>query len=199
MSSWYDFNSADDQHRVELIPKGSLVKVRLSIRPGGYDDERQGLTGAYATRNQHTGSVYLNCEFVVVDGVYAKRKLWSLIGLYSPKGPEWANRGRSLIKGMLNSAWGLYPQDQTEAARKARCIQGFADLDGLEFVVRVDIQKDAHGEDQNIVKTAITPEHQDYAVVMGVAPSGVAPSAFQSGSNPPGSAGSKSKRPSWAQ
>jgi hypothetical protein len=61
------------------------------------------------------GSVYLNCEFAVLDGPYAKRKMWSLIGLHSPKGPEWANMGRAFVKGILNSARGLHPQDNTHA------------------------------------------------------------------------------------
>jgi hypothetical protein len=49
MSSWNDFNDAQAQ-RFDLIPKGSIAKVRLTIRPGGYNDEQQGWTGGYATR-----------------------------------------------------------------------------------------------------------------------------------------------------
>jgi hypothetical protein len=70
-----------------------------------------------------TGSVYLNCEFVVLDGPYAKRKMWSLIGLHSPKGPEWANMGRAFVKGILNSSRGLHPQDNSPQAQQARRIQ----------------------------------------------------------------------------
>ena len=45
---WNDFNSAQDN--ANLIPKGTLAKVRLTIRPGGFDDPAQGWTGGYATR-----------------------------------------------------------------------------------------------------------------------------------------------------
>ena len=65
----------------------------MTIRPGGFDDPAQGWTGGYATRNANTGSVYLNCEFVVLEGPYARRKMWSLIGLTAPRvpsGPTWA-------------------------------------------------------------------------------------------------------------
>lgn len=113
MTAWNDYNSADDQNSFDLIPKGTLVKVRMTIKPGGHDDPAQGWTGGYATQNQTTGSVYLNCEFVVLDDPYARRKMWSLIGLHSPKGPEWANMGRAFIKGILNSARGLHPQDNS--------------------------------------------------------------------------------------
>jgi hypothetical protein len=118
MTTWNDFNSADDQNNFDLIPKGTFVKVRMTIRPGGYDDASQGWTGGYATQSNTTGSVYLNCEFAVLDGPYAKRKMWSLIGLHSPKGPEWANMGRAFVKGILNSARGLHPQDNTPQAQQ---------------------------------------------------------------------------------
>ena len=83
MGSWNDFNDA--QSNTNLIPKGTLAKVRLTIRPGGFDDASQGWTGGYATRGS-TGAVYLNGEFTVTEGQYARRKIFTLIGLYSPKG-----------------------------------------------------------------------------------------------------------------
>lgn len=97
--TYFDFNSASEQTSVDLIPKGTLVRVRMTIRPGGFDDASQGWTGGYATRNDNTGSVYLNCEFVVMEGGSARRKMCSLIGLHSPKGPEWANMGRTFGQG----------------------------------------------------------------------------------------------------
>jgi hypothetical protein len=194
MTTWNDFNSADDQNSFDLIPKGTLVKVRMTIRPGGYDDASQGWTGGYATQSNTTGSIYLNCEFVVLDGPYAKRKMWSLIGLHSPKGPEWANMGRAFIKGILNSARGLHPQDNTPQAQQARRIQGFADLDGIEFVAKVDMEKDQNGDDKNVVKTAITPDSKDYAAVMGRVTSQPAAPASK-----PATTAAPSGRPSWAQ
>ena len=58
--SWSDFNNADDQTSFDLIPKGTLVKVRMTIRPSGYDNAQQGWSGGWATQNHSTGSVYLN-------------------------------------------------------------------------------------------------------------------------------------------
>lgn len=55
-STWNDFNSADDQNSFDLTPRGTLVKVRMTIKSGGYDDPAQGWTGGYATQNQTTGS-----------------------------------------------------------------------------------------------------------------------------------------------
>ncbi len=196
MTAWNDFNSADDQNSFDLIPKGTVVKVRMTIKPGGYDDPAQGWTGGYATQNQTTGSVYLNCEFVVLDGPHARRKMWSLIGLHSNKGPEWANMGRAYIKGILNSARGLHPQDNSPQAQQARRITGFVDLDGIEFVGKVEMEKDQYGEDKNVIKLAITPDRKDYAAVMGnVAPQPAqqAPASQQQPTAAP------TGRPSWAQ
>lgn len=194
MNSWNDFNSAEEQNDFDLIPKGTLVKVRMTIRPGGYDDPSQGWTGGYATRNDTTGSVYLNCEFVITEGKYARRKVWSLIGLYSPKGPDWANIGRSFIKGILNSTRGLHPKDNSDQALSARRIQGFAELDGVEFLARMDVGKDQNGQAKNEIRIAVTPDHKEYAVHMGTAgqPAPAQPAAAPSQPANP-------NRPSWAQ
>ena len=76
MSLWNDFNNAEDQQSFDVIPKGTIARVRMTIKPGGIDDASQGWTGGYATQSAMTGSVYLNCEFVVTDGPYAKRHWW---------------------------------------------------------------------------------------------------------------------------
>ena len=160
--SWKDFNTAEDQS--EVIPKGTLVKVRMTIKPGGYSSQEW--EGGYASQNSDTGSLYLNCEFVVLEGQYARRKVWSLIGLQSPKGPEWGNMGRTFIKGILNSARGVLSQDTSPAAQNARRINTLQELDGIEFGARVDMEKDQQGNDRNVIKTIITPEHQEYAALM---------------------------------
>lgn len=173
MSLWNDFNDA--QSNANVIPKGTLAKVRLTIRPGGFDDPAQGWTGGYAKRG-NTGAVYLDAEYTVLEGQYAKRKIWSMIGLYSPNGPNWANMGRSLVRGILNSARGLSDKDKSPEAQARRRISGFADLDGLEFVARIDIGTDTNGDAKNEIRSAVTPDHRDYAQIMGlVSAPGMAP------------------------
>ncbi len=182
MASWNDYNDASQNPN--LIPKGTIAKVRLTIRPGGFDDPSQGWTGGYATRGS-TGAVYLNGEFTVLEGPYAKRKIFTLIGLYSPKGPEWAGMGRSFLRGMLNSARGISDKDVSPQAQAARRIGSFAELDGLEFVAKIEHGTDAGGETKNEIRMAVTPDHRDYAQVMGrqAAPAGYA--APQSAHAPP--------------
>ncbi len=168
--NWNDFNDAEQQQGFDLIPKGTIVPVRMTIKPGGHDDPSQNWTGGYATQSFDTGSVYLAAEFVVTAGDHAKRKMWSNIGLYSPKGATWGQMGRTFIRAALNSARNVHPQDNSPQASAARRIQGFHELDGIEFLARVDVEKDAKGGDRNVVKLAVEPDHPDYAKFMGVPP-----------------------------
>lgn len=164
--SWMNFADADEQTG-DIIPHGTIAKVALKIRPGGYDDETKGWTGEYATRSDATGAIYLDAEYTVIGGKYNKRKVWSLIGLHSPKGPKWEQMGRSFIRAALESARGVKPDDASETAMKARQIKGFGDLNGLEFVVKIDVEKGQDGyDDKNKINNVIAVTHKDYAAVM---------------------------------
>lgn len=177
-NTWQDFNDAEQQHGgFDVIPKGTLVRVRMTIKPGGYDNPAQGWTGGYASESFDTGAVYLAGEFVVLEGPYAKRKLWSNIGLHSKKGPTWGQMGRSMIRAILNSANNIHPQDNSPHAASLRRIQGFHELDGVEFLARVDVEKDSKGDDRNVIKLVVEPDHKDYAAMMGAPSTASSPAA----------------------
>jgi hypothetical protein len=188
-----DFNNSENQSNFDLIPNGTLAKVRMSIKPGGYDDQNQGWVGGYATRNEATGSIYLSCEFVILEGEYAKRKVWGILGLHSNKGPEWGNMGRSFIKAILNSARGFSENDNSPAAQSARKINGIGDLDGIEFVAKITTKKDQNEELRNEIRFAITPDNKDYKAIMG---SIAVPMAKASVNQSPAPA---ANRPAWAR
>jgi hypothetical protein len=188
-----DFNNSENQSNFDLIPNGTLAKVRMSIKPGGYDDQNQGWVGGYATRNEATGSIYLSCEFVILEGEYAKRKVWGILGLHSNKGPEWGNMGRSFIKAILNSARGFSESDNSPAAQSARKINGIGDLDGIEFVAKITTKKDQNEELRNEIRFAITPDNKDYKAIMG---SIAVPMAKTSVNPAPAPA---ANRPAWAR
>ena len=209
---WSDFNDAKPTSN--LIPKGTIAKVRMTLRPGGFDDPSQGWTGGYAKRGM-SGAVYLDVEYTVLEGPYAKRKIWSMIGLFSPKGPDWANMGRSFVRSVLNSAHGLSDRDDSPQAQNARRINGLADLDGLEFFVRIDVGTDANGEHKNDIRLAITKDHKDYPTTASMnahnpasyaqAPSYAPPpanipnSAFQAAPTDQRPATVSGVRPTWAK
>lgn len=214
-SSWNDFNDAEAQQSgFDLIPKGTQAVVRMTIKPGGYDEPDRGWTGGYATASHETGAVFLSCEFVVLHGQFAKRKIWSNVGLHSNKGPTWGQMGRSFIKAVLNSSRNIHPDDNSPEAAHARQIRGFADLDGVEFPARIGVEKDGKGELRNIIRMVIEPDHKDYADLILAktqatghgGPSGGAPAAAVPPSNyPPTGYSTQTRvpstqgRPSWAQ
>ncbi len=204
--SWNDYNDAESQNSYDLIPKGTIVPVRMTIKPGGYDDPSQGWTGGYATHNDTTGSVYLSAEFVIIEGPFAKRKVWSLIGLLSLKGPGWGSMGRSFVRGILNSSRGLSDKDNSPQAQNSRRINGFADLDGIEFLAKVDVGKDANGDAKNEIRFAVAPNNKDWktyqenggawkpgAVIAGATAS--APTTTTTDTPP----AANPNRPTWAQ
>lgn len=150
-----NLNDADDQQDFDLIPEGTIAKVRMTIKPGGYNEPARGWTGGYATRKSDTKAVYLNCAFTLLEGPHAKRKVWSLIGLHSEKGPEWNRIGRSFMKAIVNSAHGLDPKDTSAEAIAERDTNFFA-LNGIVFTARIDVEEDSKGQKRNVIKYAIT-------------------------------------------
>lgn len=66
MSNWNDFNDAEQQQSFDLIPRNTAAKLRLTIKPGGFDDPAQGWTGGWATQSFDTGAV---CLGAIREGV----------------------------------------------------------------------------------------------------------------------------------
>ncbi|WCR59255.1 MAG: hypothetical protein PG978_000691 [Wolbachia endosymbiont of Ctenocephalides felis wCfeF] len=149
-----DFNTAKLQSN--LIPRGTTVKVKMAIKPGGYED--------WYTKSYATGSIYLNAEFTVVEGPYAKQKIYQAIGIKSGKAnvereDVWREMGRSMIRSILESARDIHPHDNSEKAVLGRKLNSIADLNGLEFRARVGIETDRYGE-KNKIAAVITPEQR---------------------------------------
>lgn len=166
MSSLLNFAGAAREPQYPLIQAGTLAKVRLDIQQGGFNDESRGWTKGMATRGM-TGAVYLKCEFKILEGEFQSRKIWSLIGLHSPKGDSYEMMGRVLLKEILESARGIDPKDTSDIANKKRSIESLADLDNLTFVAEISVGKNHKGEDKNEIKKAITPAHPEYTKLMG--------------------------------
>lgn len=166
--NYTDFNTVEDVDiSFPVIPHGTLAKVILHLKPGNYDDLSRNWTGGYATLNRDTKTVSLKCHFTIMEGPYAKQKVLGQIGLHSESGAYYAKLGRVFIKQMLDSAYGLHPDDQSDKAVQARRTpNGFADLEGLIFWGRISVEagKDKKGnpKDFNRLEEAATPADEDY-------------------------------------
>ncbi|BET30796.1 MULTISPECIES: hypothetical protein [Wolbachia] len=151
-----DFNNAKLQSN--LIPKGTIVKVKMAIKPGGYEN--------WFTKSYATGSIYLNAEFTVTEGQYAKRKIFQVIGIKSGKASvegedTWGESGRSMLRSILESARNIHANDTSEKAVIARKINSIADFNGLEFTAKVGIEADSRYGDRNRIATVVTPEQNN--------------------------------------
>lgn len=128
----------------ELIPDGTNVLLSLSIVKGGHDEAKLGWTDGCATKGK-TGAIYLNCKFSVLSSPHKGKSFTGLIGLRSPKGPWWGNKGREIIRGILESESDISSSDVSGAACKARRIKSLADLDGSVFEARLKTVKSQTG------------------------------------------------------
>ena len=172
MASDMDFNGADTQDAAfDLIPANTLVRVTLTIRPGGAGPE------GWLTQSKTSTALYLNTEAIIMEGPFARRRIYTRNGFRGTNAGSgddtYGNRGRALIRGILESARGIRAEDQSDAARSARMIRSLGEMSGLEFVARIGIERDKDRPDEpgrNAIKAAIGPAHGDYARVMGRMP-----------------------------
>ncbi len=159
-----DFNNEDRQQSgFDLIPNGTIAPVVMTIRPGGAGE------GGWLTQSNSSDAQYLNCEFTVESGTYARRKLWQNVMLSGDKRDEHgesiaARISRALLRAILESARGIAPDDMSEQAVSARRVSGWGDFNGLTFWARIGIEKDKTGSygDRNRIAVAITPDMKDY-------------------------------------
>jgi hypothetical protein len=159
----YDFNNAEKQ-APELIPAGTICQLTMNIRPGGSGD------GGWIKQSASSDAEMLDAEFTVAEGLYAGRKLWQYMVLSGGKVNE---RGESIAAGItratlraiLESARGISPDDNSDAASKGRCISGWGDFCGLTFTAKLGIEKDRTGRysDRNKIQPVITPGMAGYA------------------------------------
>ena len=165
---YYDFGKKSapcpNCREKNLIPSGTIAKVRLAIKRGGYNDPAQGWTMGIATKTSN-GAIYLNCHFQVVGKQHSNKEFTSLIGLFTPKGPWWGNEGRKTLRNILNSAHGISDKDYSSSALRNRFLTSLEALEGVEFLAEIDQKKGSDGIKRNELKRPVTlddPEYHDF-------------------------------------
>lgn len=205
--SWMDFNSAPRQESYELIPAGTIATVAMKIKPGGAGE------GGWFKQSQSSDSIMLDCEFTVMQGPFAKRKIFQFIGIsggkLNDKGESiFGNMGKAMIRAILESARNINPDDQSQQAMDARRINSLEDFQGMEFRARIGIQKDKTGtyDPKNCIKDVVTPDMKGYVddgtggqhmAQASAAPA--APSWAGSNTPPPPPSESANPTPAWAR
>lgn len=155
-----DFNNAEPQNRFDLIPANTIAKARLVLKPGNDSVD------TFVTRSKNGDTAYLNCEFIILKGEHAKRKIFDKIGVEGPD--KWVNMGKARVRAILESAKNIQPRDLSETAMQARQINSFEELNNLDVVIKIGIEHDKSGQyqDKNRILSIITPDHFSYAEFM---------------------------------
>jgi hypothetical protein len=187
-----DFNEADAQRSFDVIPEGTVATVHMTVRPGGAGE------GGWLRRSKDRNSEGLDCELTVVDGPHAKRKFWSLLTISgtTPGHAQAAEISGKKLRAILETARGVKPDDESDAAQQARLVAGYGDFDGLRFVARIGIEPPQNGyRAKNTLDQIITPDRTDWHPVQQVAKAGSTSTGPTAGKAEP----AKVAKPSWAK
>lgn len=209
VGKYFDFNDTEGFRGVgQLIPAGTYVRVKMHIRPGDSmgPEESDGLILKSSSRSD---AKYLDCEFTIMFGPYAKQKFWEnwtiIGGRVDEKGDSIAwNITKSKFRSILDSGLGLDPDDKSQEMMARRATPGFKSFDGAEFAARIDVQpggkNDATGgnyPDKNIIGAFLTVKDKElYQKVM--AGEQVAPlQTAQTATAPTGTPANVRTQPAW--
>ena len=147
----------------ELIPAGTLAKARLVLKPGNSPVD------PYLTQSKNGNNHYLNCEFIIMEGEYAKRKIFHK-QIVESDNERSVYFGKIFIKHLLESANGIKKHDESEEAMRVRTLNNLSDLDGLEVAIRIGINPAGEYKESNKVLEVITADNPKYAEAMGLSP-----------------------------
>ena len=171
-----NLNDADNQDRSLMPPGACWVKAR--IRPGNASDD--GLLRL--AKNQYSLMLDLECT-VIDDNEWRGKKIFDLVTCdlveYEASNDPLATppldagkranletsvrMGRSKLKAMINSAYGLKPNDDSAEARTRRTIESFNAFNGLCYMVQVEVQpaRDSFKE-RNVIDFIVEPGDPAY-------------------------------------
>jgi len=169
-----DLTAVEPQASGDLIPDGTYAKVILHLRRGGADGSSELDKGLLkASTSPGSDVLSLDAELTVVEGRHARRKFWQLFTVAGGKRDEqgqsigW-NITKRTLRGMIDSALGLDPEDRSESAAARRRLRGLADLDGITFVARISIEPSRNPAypDQNRLEHPVLPTEPEWRAVM---------------------------------
>ena len=99
MSNEFDFNTAGEQRTFDVIPANTIVTLQMMINRGGAGHD------GWLTQAADGASENLDCEFIVTDGQFAKRKLFQKFTLHGER-PGHAEAGeisRNTLRAIIES------------------------------------------------------------------------------------------------
>jgi hypothetical protein len=155
----HDFNNADPQRDFDIIPEGTIALMQIKVKPGNVGDD------GWLTPSKDGNSEGLDLELTIVEGNFAKRKLFTRFTLDGKTdGHAEARRiSLSIIRAILESARGVMPDDKSEAAKAARRLSHYGELNGLRFIGRISVEPAKNGyKAKNTLDLVLTPDREGW-------------------------------------
>lgn len=166
----FDFNNAEPQRAIgSLIPEDTICLLVLNVRPG-----QHGPAG-WLKLNRDGTCEMMDLEFTIDGGDHDRRKLWeNWVVAGQTEGQTKAGLiTRSKLRAVLESAHGVDPADDSEAAMAKRQVAGWGGFDSLKFCAKIGIEtgglKDKTAgptseryPDKNRIKAILTPTDAEY-------------------------------------
>ena len=171
----------DEGNDFSLIPHGTIARAILYIKP-----QMDGVTipdlaqDAIFRQSATSSAKWIECEFTIIGGQFDKRKVWHNLFFDGDKknasGVSMSKEiGLRTLRGLVDSAKGLSPTDMSPEANALRQIPSLDAINGMEFCIKIAVEKGTNGyEDKNKMLAPITV-NQDGYIGGGNAPAPVQP------------------------
>lgn len=143
-----NFGDAPTTQKVmgELIPDKTLAWAMVTVRPHNID---QGFIEVPPKSNPN--NAYLDLELTIVDGPFAGRKVWDMVGIKGKD--EYVQMGRAAIRHMLETGRRASPSNPAGYQ-----IPDYMGLDQLRVAVEIGIEKGKGDyKDKNRVRRYLSP------------------------------------------
>jgi hypothetical protein len=155
----FDFNDAGPQRSFEIIPADTIATLHMTVKSGGAGEN------GWLKRSKAGDSEALDCKFTVIDGKFAKRVFFTLFTIagVSEGHAAAASISHSRLRAILESARNIKPSDNSDAAKEARRISSFGDLDGIRFIGKIGVEPAKENfKAKNTLAEVVTPDRRDW-------------------------------------
>lgn len=137
----YDFSTAE-KPQGDMIPEKTVALLSFQVLAG---DEHTKENAFVVTK---TGLYQLVLEATVVEGDYARRKVWHRLTMGAQEGVEMTDGQKkgvsisgSFLRSLLEAARNIAPTDESPKAIAARKVDSIFELNGMEAWCEIGIEK----------------------------------------------------------
>lgn len=162
-----DLNNAGPQTSgLGAIPEDSVLKLKMNIqRPA--TDKASAIHPVLTKAKNNSGNDFIDVKFEVVAGTFQGRPLWNNFCLAgSAAATEISMR---TLRAIIESARGISPDATDDNSSNGRIINDWEDMNGMEFVAKLGIEKPKPGDEyiNSKIKRVLTVDDDQYSLVMG--------------------------------